>query len=146
MDLSQNVVLYGDVLLPQEAFYTSDCSEMKLVAYIFETAKSIAELKLTETELALYQSLVLLWPGMTIRVNPSKIKSIDCINHTPFSFSFFFCFSQTERNSVRGNTEIQRLFNMSMSAIKQEIEANHVPIKGDVTVLDALLNKIPTFR
>lgn len=64
MDLSQNVVLYGDVLLPQEAFYTSDCSEMKLVAYIFETAKSIAELKLTETELALYQSLVLLWPGM----------------------------------------------------------------------------------
>ncbi|XP_031640742.1 probable nuclear hormone receptor HR3 isoform X4 [Contarinia nasturtii] len=113
MDLSQNVVLYGDVLLPQEAFYTSDCSEMKLVAYIFETAKSIAELKLTETELALYQSLVLLWP---------------------------------ERNSVRGNTEIQRLFNMSMSAIKQEIEANHAPIKGDVTVLDALLNKIPTFR
>lgn len=52
----------------------------------------------------------------------------------------------TERNSVRGNTEIQRLFNMSMSAIKQEIEANHAPIKGDVTVLDALLNKIPTFR
>jgi len=35
---------------------------------------------------------------------------------------------------------------MSMSAIKQEIEANHAPIKGDVTVLDALLNKIPTFR
>lgn len=63
MDLSQNVVLYGDVLLPQEAFYTPDCSEMKLVSYIFETAKSIAELKLTETELALYQSLVLLWPG-----------------------------------------------------------------------------------
>lgn len=51
-----------------------------------------------------------------------------------------------ERNSVRGNSEIQRLFNMSMSAIKQEIEANHAPIKGDVTVLDALLNKIPTFR
>lgn len=63
MDLSQNVVLYGDVLLPQNAFYSSDCFEMKLVACIFETAKSIAELKLTETELALYQSLVLLWPG-----------------------------------------------------------------------------------
>lgn len=63
MDLSQNAVLYGDVMLPQEAFYTSDSLEMKLVAFIFETAKSIAELKLTETELALYQSLVLLWPG-----------------------------------------------------------------------------------
>ncbi|XP_055680014.1 probable nuclear hormone receptor HR3 isoform X2 [Lutzomyia longipalpis] len=113
MDLSQNAVLYGDVMLPQEAFYTSDSFEMKLVAFIFETAKSIAELKLTETELALYQSLVLLWP---------------------------------ERNGVRGNTEIQRLFNMSMSAIRQELESNHAPLKGDVTVLDTLLNKIPTFR
>ena len=63
MDLSQNSVLYGDIMLPQDAFYTSDSFEMKLVACIFETAKSIAELKLTETELALYQSLVLLWPG-----------------------------------------------------------------------------------
>ncbi|XP_035772765.1 probable nuclear hormone receptor HR3 isoform X3 [Anopheles albimanus] len=113
MDLSTNCVLYGDIMLPQEAFYTSDSFEMKLVACIFETAKSITELKLTETELALYQSLVLLWP---------------------------------ERNGVRGNTEIQRLFNMSMSAIRQEIETNHAPLKGDVTVLDTLLNKIPTFR
>ncbi|XP_026474658.1 probable nuclear hormone receptor HR3 [Ctenocephalides felis] len=113
MDLSQNAVLYGDIMLPQEAFYTSDSLEMKLVACIFETAKSIAELKLTETELALYQSLVLLWP---------------------------------ERHGVRGNTEIQRLFNMSISAIRHEIELNHAPIKGDVTVLDTLLAKIPTFR
>ncbi|XP_055921498.1 probable nuclear hormone receptor HR3 isoform X2 [Eupeodes corollae] len=113
LDLSQNAVLYGDVMLPQEAFYTSDSYEMRLVSCIFETAKSIAELKLTETELALYQSLVLLWP---------------------------------ERNGVRGNTEIQRLFNLSMNAIRQELEANHAPLKGDVTVLDTLLNKIPTFR
>lgn len=63
LDLSQNAVLYGDVMLPQEAFYTSDSEEMRLVSRIFQTAKSIAELKLTETELALYQSLVLLWPG-----------------------------------------------------------------------------------
>jgi nuclear receptor subfamily 1 group F protein 4 len=68
MDLSQNSVLYGDVMLPQEAFYTSDSFEMKLVACIFETAKSIAELKLTETELALYQSLVLLWPGKNLKL------------------------------------------------------------------------------
>ncbi|XP_055634855.1 ecdysone-induced protein 78C isoform X2 [Toxorhynchites rutilus septentrionalis] len=113
MDLSTNSVLYGDIMLPQEVFYTSDSFEMKLVACIFETAKSIAELKLTETELALYQSLVLMWP---------------------------------ERNGVRGNTEIQRLFEMSTSAIRQEIETNHAPLKGDVTVLEILLNKIPTFR
>ncbi|XP_073845003.1 nuclear hormone receptor 3 ROR-beta isoform X2 [Musca autumnalis] len=113
LDLSQNAVLYGDVMLPQEAFYTSDSEEMRLVSRIFQTAKSIAELKLTETELALYQSLVLLWP---------------------------------ERNGVRGNTEIQRLFNLSMNAIRQELEANHAPLKGDVTVLDTLLNNIPNFR
>uniref|UniRef100_A0A1B0G212 Probable nuclear hormone receptor HR3 n=1 Tax=Glossina morsitans morsitans TaxID=37546 RepID=A0A1B0G212_GLOMM len=113
LDLSQNAVLYGDVMLPQEAFYTSDSEEMRLVSRIFQTAKSIADLKLTETELALYQSLVLLWP---------------------------------ERNGVRGNTEIQRLFNLSMNAIRQELEANHAPLKGDVTVLDTLLNNIPNFR
>jgi nuclear receptor subfamily 1 group F member 4 len=131
MDLSQNGVLYGDVMLPQEAFYTSDSFEMKLVACIFETVKSIAELKLTETELALYQSLVLLWPGEYL----CHIDDYVCL--TPHF---------AERNGVRGNTEIQRLFNMSMSAIRQELEANHAPLKGDVTVLDTLLNKIPTFR
>ncbi|KAL5287010.1 RORB family protein [Megaselia abdita] len=113
LDLQQNAVLYGDVMLPQEAFYSPDSYEMRLVTCIFETAKTIAELKLTETELALYQSLVLLWP---------------------------------ERNGVRGNTEIQRLFSLSMNAIRQELEANHAPLKGDVTVLDTLLNKIPAFR
>lgn len=75
MDLSQNAVLYGEVMLPQEAFYTSNSLEMKLVAGIFETAKSIAELKLTETELALYQSLVLLWPGER-RILTLKVKKI----------------------------------------------------------------------
>lgn len=69
LDLSQNAVLYGDVMLPQEAFYTSDSEEMRLVSRIFQTAKSIAELKLTETELALYQSLVLLWPGKRERAS-----------------------------------------------------------------------------
>lgn len=134
MDLSQNAVLYGDVMLPQEAFYTSDSLEMKLVAFIFETAKSIAELKLTETELALYQSLVLLWPG--------KRDHVVCVTRMRVNYCRVF----VERNGVRGNTEIQRLFNMSMSAIKQELESNHLPLKGDVTVLDTLLNKIPTYR
>ena len=83
MDLSQNAVLYGDVMLPQEAFYTSDSYEMRLVTCIFETAKSIAELKLTETELALYQSLVLLWPGKETHTHQNLVQ----INiHTFFFF------------------------------------------------------------
>lgn len=135
MDLSSNCVLYGDVMLSPDAFYTSDSFEMKLVASIFETAKSIAALKLTETELALYQSLVLLWPG--------KEKSWHQATFIKILTNFLLI---TERNGVRGNTEIQRLFNMSMSAIRQEISANHLPLKGDVTVLDTLINMIPTFR
>ena len=47
---------------------------------------------------------------------------------------------------MRGNPEIQCLFNMSMAAMRHEIETNHAPLKGDVTVLDTLLAKIPTFR
>jgi nuclear receptor subfamily 1 group F protein 4 len=105
---------------------------MKLVGGIFETAKTIAELKLTETELALYQSLVLLWPGdISAKKSLGEVLDSGCLS---------------ERSGVRGNTEILRLFNMSMSAIKQELESNHAPLKGDVTVLDTLLNKIPTFR
>lgn len=63
LDLSQNCVLYGDTMLPQDAFFTSDTAEMKLVTCVFEVSKSVAELKLTETELGLYSACVLLSPG-----------------------------------------------------------------------------------
>lgn len=63
LDLQQNCVLYGDTMLPQDAFYTTDTAEMKLISCVFELARSVAELKLTETELALYSAAVLLSPG-----------------------------------------------------------------------------------
>ncbi|XP_046974768.1 probable nuclear hormone receptor HR3 isoform X1 [Vanessa atalanta] len=114
IDVNRDQVLYGDVVLPiRECVHARDPRDMNLVSGIFDAAKTIARLKLTETELALYQSLVLLWP---------------------------------ERHGVRGNPEIQCLFNMSMAAMRHEIETNHAPLKGDVTVLDTLLTKIPTFR
>lgn len=62
-ELNQNCVLYADTLLPQEAFFTSDPNEQKLVNLAFEVARGVAELKLTETELALYSACVLLSPG-----------------------------------------------------------------------------------
>ncbi|KAJ0170233.1 hypothetical protein K1T71_014161 [Dendrolimus kikuchii] len=114
IDINRDQVLYGDVVLPiRECVHARDPRDMALVSGIFEAAKSIARLKLTETELALYQSLVLLWP---------------------------------ERHGVMGNSEIRCLFNMSMSAMRHEIESNHAPLKGDVTVLDTLIAKIPAFR
>ncbi|CAH0599797.1 unnamed protein product [Chrysodeixis includens] len=114
IDVNRDQVLYGDVVLPiRECVHARDPRDVALVVGIFDAAKTIARLKLTETELALYQSLVLLWP---------------------------------ERHGVRGNPEIQCLFNMSMAAMRHEIDTNHAPLKGDVTVLDTLLAKIPTFR
>jgi nuclear receptor subfamily 1 group F protein 4 len=63
-DLSQNCVLYADTMLPQDAFFTTETAEMKLVTCVFEFAKGVSELKLTETELALYSACVLLSAGL----------------------------------------------------------------------------------
>ncbi|XP_023317250.1 probable nuclear hormone receptor HR3 isoform X2 [Trichogramma pretiosum] len=60
IDLNTGNVLYDESMIPRDAFFTSDTAEMKLVTCIFELAKSIAEFKLTETELALYSAAVLL--------------------------------------------------------------------------------------
>ncbi|GFY07594.1 probable nuclear hormone receptor HR3 [Trichonephila clavipes] len=61
-DLASRSVLYGESLLPAEAFITSESIEMKLVNNAFAFARSIAEVKLTDTELALYSAYVLLSP------------------------------------------------------------------------------------
>lgn len=62
-DVSSGCVLYGDTMLPQDAFFTTDTTEMKLVTNAFELARAVAELKLTENELALYSGYVLLSAG-----------------------------------------------------------------------------------
>ncbi|XP_039310284.1 LOW QUALITY PROTEIN: probable nuclear hormone receptor HR3 [Solenopsis invicta] len=114
LDLQQNCVLYGDTLLPQDAFYTTDTAEMKLVSCVFELARSIAELKLTETELALYSAAVLLSP---------------------------------DRPGLKCLGDINRLSQAVIRALRSELDRNHVtPIKGDVTVCDAILAKIPQLR
>ncbi|KAK7865522.1 hypothetical protein R5R35_003220 [Gryllus longicercus] len=113
-DLTQNCVLYSDTLLPQEAFFTTESAEMNLVRCVFEFAKSVAELKLTETELALYSACVLL---------------------------------QADRPGLKGLAEISRLSQAVLRALRLEIDRNHIlPIKGDVTVCDSMLAKIPTLR
>nr|CAD7427581.1 unnamed protein product [Timema monikensis] len=113
-DLSQNCVLYADTMLPQDAFFTTETAETKLVMCVFEFAKSIAELKLTETELALYSACVLL---------------------------------SADRPGLKGLAEISRLSQAVLRALRLELERNHIlPIKGDVTVCDAMLSKIPTLR
>ena len=63
-DLSQNAVLFSDCMLPMEAFMTTrDTVEMNLVSQIFDFAKSLAELQLSDIALALYSAYILLQDG-----------------------------------------------------------------------------------
>ena len=51
-------------MLPMEAFMNNrDTTEMKLVSQIFDFAKSIAEMRLSDVALALYSAYILLQEG-----------------------------------------------------------------------------------
>nr|WCS71178.1 hormone receptor-like protein 46-2 [Pardosa pseudoannulata] len=62
LDPVTGYVMYGEIMIPAEGFNTGDTSELKLINNTFEMAKNVAELKLTESELALYSASVLLSP------------------------------------------------------------------------------------
>ena len=69
-DLSQNAVLFGDFMLPMEAFMTTrDTTEMKLVSQIFDFARALAEFRLSDEQLALYSGYILLQDGESIFLN-----------------------------------------------------------------------------
>ncbi|KAF4519117.1 hypothetical protein B566_EDAN010539 [Ephemera danica] len=113
-DVTSGSVLYGDTMLPQDAFFTTDTAEMKLVTNAFEIARAVAELKLTETELALYSAYVLL---------------------------------SADRPGLKGVTEIGRLSQAVLRALRLELDRNHrLPLKGDVLVGDALIAKMSELR
>ena len=63
-DLSNNAVLFYDVMLPVDAFFATEISkERTLVNKIFEFAREIAQMKLSERALSLYSALVLFQDG-----------------------------------------------------------------------------------
>ncbi len=63
-DVSQKAVLFLDCMLPMEAFMTTrDTAEMRLVSQIFDFARELAEMQLSETALALFCAYVLLQEG-----------------------------------------------------------------------------------
>lgn len=59
LDHNNNQLNAAGLTLPSIA----DATEKRLITEVYEFAKSIAELQLTESELALYSALVLLQPG-----------------------------------------------------------------------------------
>lgn len=63
IDLQTNRILFDNLLLTPEAFFTDSTPEIKLIGCAYDLAKTIAELKLTDVELGLYSAAVLLSGG-----------------------------------------------------------------------------------
>ncbi|XP_029825451.1 probable nuclear hormone receptor HR3 isoform X1 [Ixodes scapularis] len=113
-DVPTGLVLYNDSLLPMDAFITQETLEIKLVNNAFNFVRSIAEMKLTETELALYSAYVLLAP---------------------------------DRPGLKGVPEITRLSTAILKSLRYELDKTHEqPYKGDVSVFDSLVAKLPSLR
>jgi len=111
-DVSQNAVLFHDTMLPMDAFMTTrDTVEMRLVTQIFDFAKNLAEMQLSETVLALYSAYILLQderPGLR------NVVDIKRLNETVLA--------QLQRELIQNPPP-------------------KVALKGDVSVLDKLLTK-----
>ncbi|KAK2720674.1 probable nuclear hormone receptor HR3 isoform X2 [Artemia franciscana] len=114
IDLSSNSVLFDDFYLPFDVFVTGNTEEMRLVSQIFEFAKNLAELKLSDSQLALYQALILL---------------------------------NSDRYNLRGTMEIARLHDALLQALRHELNKTHrLPAKGDISVCDSLIARVPGLR
>jgi len=75
--VSRRSVLFGDILLPMEAFLTpANTQEMVLVTQIFEFVRSISELELSETALALYSAYILLQHDRAGLTNVDDIRTV----------------------------------------------------------------------
>ena len=122
-----------------------DTTEMKLVSQIFDFAKSIAEMRLSDVALALYSAYILLQEGKSY-YNYDFVLTQLCeiiILMTIFFLSFF-----SDRQSLRNVEEVRKLSEAVVGALQRELTKNppNVPIKGDVSILSRLLNKRGALR
>ena len=145
-DLSQNAVLFMNCMLPMEAFMNNrDTTEMKLVSQIFDFAKSIAEMRLSDVALALYSAYILLQEGMSY-YNYDFVLTQLC--EIIILMTIFFLSFLSDRQSLRNVEEVRKLSEAVVGALQRELTKNppNVPIKGDVSILSRLLNKRGALR
>ena len=135
-DLSNNAVLFYDVMLPIGAFLTTHVSEeMTLVNKIFEFAREIAQMKLSEKVLSLYSAFILLQDGeLHIILQTSPIN--------------FMTFPHADRNGLRNLEEIRKLKEAIFGSLQKELAQNPplTPTKGDVSTCSLLVNKCTALR
>ena len=119
-------------MLPMDAFMTTrNTEEMNLVTQIFDFAKSLAEMQLSEMVLALYSAYILLQEG--------KMRSV--AKNTRWLLNVIFVSS--ERPGLRNVGDIKRLSEAVLNQLQRELiqRPPRVPVKGDVSILNKLLNK-----
>lgn len=110
-DLSQNAVLFGDFMLPMEAFMTTrDTTEMKLVSQIFDFARGLSEFRLSDEQLALYSGYILLQDDRQGLRNASEVRQL--------------------------NQAVLAALHRELTN-----NPPHVPTKGDVSILQLLTNR-----
>ena len=144
-DLSQNAVLFMNCMLPMEAFMNNrDTTEMKLVSQIFDFAKSIAEMRLSDVALALYSAYILLQEGKSYYYDFVLTQLCEII----ILMTIFFLSFLSDRQSLRNVEEVRKLSEAVVGALQRELTKNppNVPIKGDVSILSRLLNKRGALR
>lgn len=133
-DLSNNHVLFvgepagaldRSLMLPLEAFTTSgNTEEMTLVSQIFDCAKTIAELKLSEVALSLYSAYILLQADRPGLRNLEEIRKLN----------------EAVANSLQ--KEILRSQAGSIGSIKEEIPAINLLINKRHTLRDLSLRHL----
>ena len=124
-------------MLPMGAFMENrDTTEMKLVSQIFDFAKSLAEMELTDVALSLFSAYILLQEGKIILIHQKK------------KYLYFFFVAITDRQNLKNIEEVRRLNQAVARALDSELRKfpPKVPVKGDVSVLSKLLNKRGALR
>jgi len=115
-DLTNNAVLFYDVMLPMDAFLTTgDTAEMALVTKIFEFARDIAQMKLPEMVLSLYSAFILLQDDRAGLRNLEEIRKL--------------------KQAVLTSLQKEVTQNPPLT-----------PTKGDVSTLNLLVNKRTALR
>merc|ERR1719412_174702 len=115
-DLSNNAVLFYDVMLPVGAFLTTHVSEeMTLVNKIFEFAREIAQMKLSEKVLSLYSAFILLQDDRNGLRNLEEIRKL--------------------KEAIFGSLQKELAQNPPLT-----------PTKGDVSTCSLLVNKCTALR
>ena len=108
---------------------TRDTVEMNLVSQVFDFAKSLAELRLSDIALALYSAYILLQHGTYIFL----------LKFEKNTNSFLFI----DRPGLREAEQVRSLNQAVLTALHRELTENppHVPLKGDVSVFNRVVNK-----